>query len=279
SAIGYYALYMLRPTGKAITAFATSTTEPGVKTTVTSNSHGQSTSTTVQISGTTNYNGSFVISNVTTNTFDIIKVFTVNDATGWWAIDSEGRYNTVFGYEAGRSCFTGSKNVFLGYQAGYSETGSDKLYIDNSQTASPLIYGDFSNNILAINGNLGIGTTSPGSYKLYVDAGGSGNAGIGVDGYIKATGSITGTTTLDLAERFPIDPQCQDNNNCPEAGDVVVMEKDNEGQSFHIEKSTESYDEKLIGIVSTNPGFILGGGLNESNSRLVALTGRVPVKV
>jgi hypothetical protein len=57
------------------------------------------------------------------------------------------------------------------------------------------------------------------------------------------------------------------------------VEKDNEGQSFHIEKSTESYDKKLIGVVSTNPGFILGGGLDENNSRLVALAGRVPVKV
>jgi hypothetical protein len=39
----------------------------------------------------------------------------------------------------------------LGYQAGYNETGSDKLYIDNSDTSQPLIYGDFSNNRVGIN--------------------------------------------------------------------------------------------------------------------------------
>jgi len=49
---------------------------------------------------------------------------------------------------------TGSGNVFLGYTAGYNETGSNKLYIDNSNTATPLIYGEFDNNILTINGNL-----------------------------------------------------------------------------------------------------------------------------
>ena len=36
--------------------------------------------------------------------------------------------------------------LFLGYQAGYNETGSNKLYIDNSSTSDPLIEGDFSSN-------------------------------------------------------------------------------------------------------------------------------------
>jgi len=54
-----------------------------------------------------------------------------------------------------------SGNVLIGYQAGYSETGSNKLYIDNSNTASPLIGGDFSTNEVAVNGKLGVGVTSP----------------------------------------------------------------------------------------------------------------------
>ena len=41
--------------------------------------------------------------------------------------------------------------IFLGFNSGYNESGSDKLYIDNSTTASPLIYGDFSNNLIRIN--------------------------------------------------------------------------------------------------------------------------------
>ena len=58
------------------------------------------------------------------------------------------------GYRAGNNNQTGSGNVFLGYYAGFYETGSNKLYIDNSFTSTPLIYGEFDNRILTINGNL-----------------------------------------------------------------------------------------------------------------------------
>ncbi|HAS44394.1 MAG TPA: hypothetical protein DCS93_28205 [Microscillaceae bacterium] len=75
--------------------------------------------------------------------------------------NTSGSYNTSLGYSAGYNNQTGSRNVFLGYYAGYNETGSDKLYIDNSSTASPLIYGNFSTNIVNINGKLGVGTNTP----------------------------------------------------------------------------------------------------------------------
>jgi hypothetical protein len=54
---------------------------------------------------------------------------------------------------AGYSTTTGTGNVFLGHKAGYNETGSDKLYIDSSDTSSPLIYGDFSADTITINGS------------------------------------------------------------------------------------------------------------------------------
>jgi hypothetical protein len=75
--------------------------------------------------------------------------------------NTTGANNTVLGYGAGYNNQTGSGNVFLGNQAGSPETGSNKLYIDNSSTSAPLIWGDFSSNYVNINGNLGIGTTSP----------------------------------------------------------------------------------------------------------------------
>ncbi len=69
-----------------------------------------------------------------------------------------GSNNDLIGYQAGDLLTTGSSNVFIGYQAGFNETtGSNKLYIANSSTNPPLIYGDFST------GNVGLGTTSPGS--------------------------------------------------------------------------------------------------------------------
>ena len=67
--------------------------------------------------------------------------------------NTTGYQNTFLGYGAG-SNNTGSGNVFLGFLAGSNATGSDKLYIDNSDTSTPLIYGEFNNNKLTINGNL-----------------------------------------------------------------------------------------------------------------------------
>lgn len=69
---------------------------------------------------------------------------------------TSGENNVGIGYSAGYSCATGSGNVFLGYQAGYNETGSNLLYIANSNTATPLIYGNFSTASLTFNGDVTI---------------------------------------------------------------------------------------------------------------------------
>jgi hypothetical protein len=77
------------------------------------------------------------------------------------AIGSESLYknttadgNVGIGYQAGRENQTGSANIFIGYNAGYNETGSNKLYIENSNSATPLIYGEFDNDIVKIYGSL-----------------------------------------------------------------------------------------------------------------------------
>ncbi|MBN1782162.1 tail fiber domain-containing protein [bacterium] len=67
-----------------------------------------------------------------------------------------GSDNTVIGYQAGRGTSNHSKsgNVFLGYQAGYNETGDNKLYIENSNSSTPLIGGDFSAEEIYLNGTV-----------------------------------------------------------------------------------------------------------------------------
>ena len=76
--------------------------------------------------------------------------------------NTQGHKNTFIGCLAGANNSTGNSNIFIGYYSGYSETGSNKLYIDNSVASLPLIYGEFDNGIVAINGKLGIGTKTPG---------------------------------------------------------------------------------------------------------------------
>jgi hypothetical protein len=64
-------------------------------------------------------------------------------------LNDTGRVNTAVGSGAGYSNL-GDGNVFLGYRAGYYETGNDKLYIHNS-SGTPLIGGDFSTKRLGVN--------------------------------------------------------------------------------------------------------------------------------
>jgi hypothetical protein len=61
--------------------------------------------------------------------------------------------NVYIGTESGQNS-TGTDNVFLGYHSGKNETGSNKLYIENSNSATPLIGGDFSADTVTIGGTL-----------------------------------------------------------------------------------------------------------------------------
>lgn len=83
------------------------------------------------------------------------------------AFSTSGNQNLYLGSAAGNSNLTGSENVFLGYyagsdnngsgnifigtNAGYSTLGDSLLIIDNTNTTSPLIYGNFATNQLGVN--------------------------------------------------------------------------------------------------------------------------------
>ena len=69
---------------------------------------------------------------------------------------TSGSQNTALGVGAGSANVQGTGNIFVGYMAGSQETGSNKLYIDNSSTADPLIYGDFDTDSVTVNGDVKI---------------------------------------------------------------------------------------------------------------------------
>ena len=83
-----------------------------------------------------------------------------------------GSYNTYVGYTAGYGLPDNDKsgNIFIGYAAGKEETGSSKLYIENSNSDTPLIGGDFAADELYLNAYVGIGTSNP-DEKLHVAGG------------------------------------------------------------------------------------------------------------
>ncbi len=86
-----------------------------------------------------------------------------NTFLGYYAgyTNTTGYSNTFLGNAAGFYNSTGTGNIFIGNAAGLYVTGSNKLYIANSATSAPLIYGEFDNGILAVNGKFGVGTQTP----------------------------------------------------------------------------------------------------------------------
>ncbi|MCF0071485.1 hypothetical protein LZD49_13470 [Dyadobacter sp. CY261] len=114
----------------------------------------------------------------------------IGRATAYY--NAGGSYNVMVGFGAGggTTTTTGSNNVFLGYMAGVNEAGSNKLYISNSNTSSPLIYGEFPTTSpayagkLVFNTRVGVGVTNfpttvmvnsvsnnVSTYKMFVDGG------------------------------------------------------------------------------------------------------------
>lgn len=93
-----------------------------------------------------------------------------NTSLGYWSLlnNDSGARNVALGSSSGYTNSTGSNNVFIGYQSGYFETGSEKLYIENSNSDSnsALIYGEFDTNILRTNSEFQIGNPSTTGYAF-----------------------------------------------------------------------------------------------------------------
>jgi hypothetical protein len=126
-------------------------------------------------------------------------------------------------------------------------TGADLRFFTGN-AATQVMY-------LTSGGNVGIGTSTPSSsYKL------------DVNGDVRVSGNIS-AKYQDVAEWVPASEQLS-------AGTVVVLDSTKSNQ---VTSSTTSYDTRVAGVVSEQPGIALG---EKSDTKvLVATTGRVRVKV
>lgn len=234
--------------------------------------------------------------------------------TFWWKVSSESNYDYLqFCYDVDITCSRTSGSIagisgdqdwvqvtqavsagthsfrWLYAKDPSASSGSDAGYVDNISV--PTVAGQVSlvvNANGAFTGKLLVGTTtefvSSSGYQLQVDSGSSDGDGIAVNGHIIASSYITGTTTVDLAESYPVLADCKLDNSCPEAADVVCAT--NVSSTYYVEKCASKASQKVLGVITTNPGFVLGGKsdellLDQQNfiSRAVALAGRVPVKI
>lgn len=114
---------------------------------------------------TTGYNnvaiGSESLSNVTTAIWNVAIGASAGDTTtgstntyiGFRAAagQTSGNNNVVIGAAAGASSGAYSGCVLIGYLAGLTNASSNKLYINNDESSTPLIYGDFAAGFLQTN--------------------------------------------------------------------------------------------------------------------------------
>jgi len=105
-------------------------------------------------------------------------------------------------------------------------------------------------------GNIGIGNTDPGSYKVKIT------------GNVAVTGTLSTQTGSDFAEEFMTKENL-------EPGTVVVMSS--LGYKS-VEPCQSAYDKKVVGIVSDNPS-IIAGRVESRYKAVVAMMGVVSVKV
>jgi hypothetical protein len=108
-------------------------------------------------------------------------------------------------------------------------------------------------------GQVGIGTTTP-------------TAKLDVNGNVSVTGNVTATG--NIAAKYQDVAEWVEAAHPMPAGTVVVL---NPAKSNQIMASAQAYDTRVAGVVSAQPGIVLGQA--REDKVMVATTGRVKVKV
>ncbi|GAG18680.1 unnamed protein product, partial [marine sediment metagenome] len=178
-------------------------------------------------------------------------------------IGASADYSAAFGYDA--DVLTGHDYAYV-FGTGTDSGGSNQFIIGNS--TNEMSVGISTNNMT----NLPTGSLHVGSGALCVD---DNAADCDNDprtaGYIYAESNSIGL--IDLAENYP-------SNQDLEPGEVVTTDPDN---PVYVIRSTGEYQQEVIGVVSTNPGVLLGGFSYDEypaeQLKPIALSGRVPTKV
>jgi hypothetical protein len=158
---------------------------------------------------------------------------------------------------------------FLKGKTAVLESAGSNFGIGNLNNTEPIIFYTTAQRLermrISADGSVGIGTAPGAGLKL--DVAGAANVG----GNLSVAGNITGAniqaTYQDVAEWVPSTQKLR-------AGTVVVLDA---GKTNHVLASTTAYDTKVAGVVSEQPGVILG--VAGEGKVKVATTGRVRVKV
>lgn len=191
-----------------------------------------------------------------TNTTKFMTVEGGSGAFGSLGVAGGVSTNATVGQVAFVNSNLGSADKRVATIVGSTDTASNSGNLD-FYTASA---GVFTTPRMRITptGNVGIGTTTP-------------SKPLDVVGDINASGTITGG---NIKAKYQDVAEWVDSSQELSAGTVVVLDSTKSNQ---VVAATQSYDSRVAGVISLQPGLALG---EEGEGRvLVATTGRVKVKV
>ena len=168
---------------------------------------------------------------------------------------TDNDYNVIIGHEAGKN-YNGEKSVFIGYQAGYNETNSNRLYIENSSSSSPLIYGEFDNNYLQINGTLDIqgqyAFHSSGSSAGIMTTNGNGTATVSAVNTGQSINLNTGNNLLSLSNGGSVSLANYKQTLSLSGANILSLSN---GGNIDLSpfKQTLTYSNGMLGLVGQSP--------------------------
>lgn len=179
-------------------------------------------------------------------------------------LDEKFNHNTALGSLAGELA-KGSRNVFIGYKAGplanTAITVNDKLYINNAQSNTPLIKGDFNLGSVTINSQV---TASKFLGTYYGD--GSNLSGLEWDGSHNGNANITGsfivsgsTAVVDLTDTLAI-------SGSTFSGSFA-------GDGSNLTGVLSEWDGSHNGNASITGSLIVSGALDVSDTVTISSTG------
>lgn len=148
--------------------------------------------------------GTYALRNLVSGTENTVLGYSAGNA-------SDGFHNLYLGFGSGYNA-DGDRNIFLGYRSGYNAPiGSDMLYIENSNSNTPLVYGEFDNDILRINGELQVGIPTGTGYA-FPTADGTVNQVLATDGagqisFVNTSALFTDTNTTYDGTDFALSNQ------------------------------------------------------------------------
>jgi hypothetical protein len=211
--------------------------------------------------------GSFAGYGLTTGLNNLIIGYSAGGVT-------TGDQNTMLGFQSGYNCLEGNGNIFIGNESGFNETGSNKLYIQNSQYDAPLIYGDFITDLVNINASLTF-NSSVNSITL--------PSGRGSAGSVLTTGGDGTTSWSSTLSVYDNDWTVSGNNmysqvsgnvgigNSSPGSKLVVENNNTSGNTVYVNaSSTTGITTALNGNQNSTEGF---GGYFFANNTVGSATG------